>query len=73
VAVFVGGLGVGALLRRRRRRAPAGPESSPAEELRTKLAESRAAETPEAGVDGDLDARRREVHDKARQSLDELG
>jgi hypothetical protein len=70
MAVFVGGLGLAALLRRRR----ATPvESSPADELRSKLAESRAAEEPEAGPEGDLDARRREVHEKARQSLDELG
>ena len=46
LAVFAGGLGIGALLRRRRRRSvPAvEPESSLAEELRSKLAESRAAE-----------------------------
>ena len=81
LAAFVGGLGLGALLRRRRR-----PISAPvvvdtdslAEELRAKLAESRAA--PDAPVvdepaapPSDLDSRRRDVHDRARQALDELG
>jgi hypothetical protein len=80
-AVFIGGLGFGALLRRRRRTAPeAAPADtdSLAEELRAKLAESRVApeepvaEEPAAAVPGDLDSRRREVHDSARQALDEL-
>jgi hypothetical protein len=75
VAVVVSGLGLGALLRRRRHRhAAVQPDSSPAEELRSKLAASRVAETEEAKpVAGDLETRRREVHERARQSLDELG
>jgi hypothetical protein len=81
VAVFVGGLGFGALLRRRRRVVPAAVPAdtdSLAEELRAKLAESRvAAEQPVAeepvAEPSDLDARRRDVHDRARQALDELG
>jgi hypothetical protein len=82
LAVFVGGLGFGALLRRRKRVVPAVAPSdtdSLAEELRAKLAESRAAteepvvEEPAEGEPADLDARRRDVHDRARQALDELG
>ena len=79
LAVFAGGLGIGALLRRRRRRSvPAvEPESSLAEELRSKLAESRAAEAEAAAEpvpeETDLEARRREVHERTRQSIDELG
>jgi hypothetical protein len=82
LAVFVGGLGFGALLRRRKRAVPVAASSDTdtlAEELRAKLAESRAvAEEPvvEETVKeepADLDARRRDVHDRARQALDELG
>jgi hypothetical protein len=82
-ALFVGGLGLGALLRRRRRvvSAPATPDAdSLAEELRAKLAESRAtadepaAEEPALEEEpGDLDSRRRDVHERARKALDELG
>jgi hypothetical protein len=95
-AAFVGGLGLGAWLRRRRRAAPA-PVAAPAdtdalaEELRAKLAQSRvateepvaeAAPTPDEQVveaepvadePANLDSRRRDVHDRARQALDELG
>jgi hypothetical protein len=82
LAVAAGGLGFGALLRRRRRKAvEAGPD--PATELRTKLAESRAIvderDVDEAGQttvdrapDPDPDARRRDVHARAREALDEL-
>ena len=81
-AVFIGGLGFGALLRRRRRTvsATAPPDTeSLAEELRAKLAESRAtseepaAQEPALAEPSDLDSRRRDVHDRARQALDELG
>jgi hypothetical protein len=81
MAVFVGGLGFGALLRRRKRAVPlpAGADTdSLAEELRAKLAESRVT-TEEPVADqpvaepSDLDTRRRDVHDRARQALDELG
>lgn len=62
-----------ALLRRRRGAAP------PVDELRAKLAESRTAAEPPAApavpepepVD-DVDARRAEVHERARRSIDEL-
>ena len=74
-------IGVALLLRRRRRRSapvPAPVETSLADELRTRLAESRAAEAdvreePVARVEGELDDRRRDVHEAARRSLDELG
>jgi hypothetical protein len=75
-AVFVGGLGLGALLRRSRKPVPepaAADTDSLAEELRVKLAESRAVvEEPVVDEPADVDARRRDVHDRARQALDEL-
>jgi hypothetical protein len=82
LAVAAGGLGVGALLRRRRRKA-VDAEPDPAEELRTKLAESRTIvgerEVDEAGEttvdqapDPDPDARRKDVHARAREAIDEL-
>jgi len=62
-----------------RHRKPAEPD--PAEELRVKLAQAREAddreefEAGEKPVDEvpDVDARRREVHDRARQQIDEIG
>jgi hypothetical protein len=83
LAVAAGGLGLGALLRRRRRKA-ADDEPDPADELRTKLAESRTIaddrDVDEAGQttvdqapDPDPDARRKDVHARAREALDELG
>ena len=85
----VGALGLGALWRRRRsRRTPDGlpvaTEPDPAEELRAKLAESKAAtvdeddgaEKPVAtegnGTPMDPEVRRRAVHDRARSSIDDL-
>ena len=77
LALLLGGFGLGAYLRSRRRRAEL--EYSPADELRSKLAESRTAEdTPpeepasERGLEGDLDERRREVHERARGAIDDL-
>ncbi len=78
LAVVAGGLGIGALLRRRRRRQRTAIETEPslADELREKLAESHAAESetaePPAPEESDLEGRRRDVHERARQSLDEL-
>jgi hypothetical protein len=60
---------------RRRRRTHLEPEYSPADELKAKLAESRADEdepTEEPVLEADLNVRRREVHERARGSLDEL-
>jgi len=79
LALVAGGLGLGALLSRRRRRPLSTAEPSPADELRERLAESRAAEVehapdpapagePEPGVAD----RRREVHERARGAIDEL-
>ncbi len=80
VALFAGGLGIGALLSRRRRRPALGP--SPADELRSRLAESKtlvdereqfeAGETPVDQVP-DVHSRRADVHERARQAIDELG
>jgi hypothetical protein len=61
-----------------RRQKPLQPD--PADELRAKLAEAREAddreefEAGEKPVDEapDVDARRRAVHDQARQTIDEL-
>jgi hypothetical protein len=80
------GLAVGALAfwrwsLRRRKPAPGPPPSGdPAEELKRKLAESRAEEStgapePEpasAEPQESLDERRRAVHDKARQTIDDM-
>jgi hypothetical protein len=83
VVAVAGALGLGAWWRRRRRHEPElepavdlGPD--PAGELRAKLAESRTVEDgPEpvgAGEESPTDpqARRRDVHAKARASIDEL-
>ena len=75
-------IGLALLLRRRRLRSAA--ESAPvegslADELRERLAESRAAEAaaaeeePAAAPESELDERRRDVHEAARRSIDELG
>ena len=70
VAVAVGGLGLGALLRRRLRQ-PSGPEEHAAE-LRERLAESRAAEAAATSQPDDVDGRRRDLHERTRRSIDEL-
>ena len=72
VALLLGGLGIRALLRRRPE--PLGP--SPADDLRARLAESRAtveaqaedAAEPEPTVDD----RRADVHARARRAIDDL-
>ena len=73
IALLLGGFGLGAYLRRRRRR-QAEPEYSPADELRSKLAETRTAEEPEPehGLKTELEERRREVHERARAAIDDL-
>ena len=62
-----------------RRRVPVAlpaPAVDPADELRRKLDETRAAEPvdPDGGDSpvADLDARRREVHERARAAVDEM-
>jgi hypothetical protein len=77
------GLGIAALIRSWRRKPTlAEPVNSLASELREKLAASRAAEAQteesaeepaaEPALETDLDVRRREVHERARGSIDEL-
>ena len=48
--------------------------ASPADDLKAKLAESRSVEEPVAPAvdDPDVDARRADVHARARQAMDEL-
>jgi hypothetical protein len=71
LALVAGGLGLGALIRRRSRRAP---EPSHADDLRAKLAESKAQETAAAPAEPQtVEERRAEVHEQARQAMDDLG
>ena len=73
LALLIGGLGLRALLLRRRASDPA---VSPADDLRRRLADARAtaeeqveeADSPETTVDD----RRADVHAKARRAIDEL-
>ena len=73
LALLLGGLGLRALLRRHR---PVPALETPADDLRQKLAETRAtaedqfdeADAPETSVDD----RRADVHARARQTIDEL-
>ncbi len=74
LALVAGVFGVRALLRRRRRTEP------PVDALRAKLAESRTPDAPaespmpepEPESVDDVAARRAEVHEQARRSIDEL-
>jgi hypothetical protein len=73
-ALLLGGFGAAAWWQRRRRRTALLEESSPADELRARLAETRGASEPEPDAAPELDpeSRRRAVHEQARQRLDEL-
>jgi hypothetical protein len=67
-AVAAGALGIRALLRRRHRPPAAEP---PVDELREKLAQSKVVpDEPEAPTD--VEARRADVHERARKAIDEL-
>jgi hypothetical protein len=72
LALLAGGLGLRALLRRRRHAPVEAP--SPADDLKAKLAATRADDEPAVGEDPepDLDARRADVHARARQAMDYL-
>jgi hypothetical protein len=73
LALVAGGLGLRALLRRRSRPALS---PSPAEDLRAKLAETKAQEAPpepEPAQPETVEDRRADVHSKARQAIDDLG
>jgi len=74
VAVVLGAVGITAWLRRRRH---VEPEPSPADDLRARLAETKAE--PEAAPERapeppaeDVATRRADVHDRARQAMAEL-
>jgi hypothetical protein len=62
--------------RRRPRVAPPVAARDPADELKAKLAEARAgdeqAPDPDPDPDPDVDSRRRSVHDRAREAIDEM-
>lgn len=62
-----------AVNRRKAAPEPVAVEVDPAQELRAKLAESRAEPEPEAeAAPDDPDARRRDVHEQARAAIDEM-
>jgi hypothetical protein len=69
LALLLGGLGLRALLKRRAAPALDGP--SPADELRAKLAATKEPDPEPEPVD-DVDARRADVHARARAALDDL-
>jgi hypothetical protein len=78
LALVVGAFGLRALLRRRSHPVVYGGAVSPAEELRTRLAESRTAAPeaeatePSAVDEPDVAERRADVHNRARGAIDEL-
>jgi hypothetical protein len=72
-ALIAGGLGLRVLLRRRARPAVVSEAvvAEPADELRAKLAETRADDAPPS-ANGSVDSRREDVHERARRAIDEL-
>jgi hypothetical protein len=73
LALVAGGLGLRALLRRRSRPLLS---PSPAEDLRAKLAQTKASEpepAPGSAQPETVEGRRADVHAKARQAIDDLG
>jgi hypothetical protein len=71
LALVAGGLGLRAILRRRSRPAHS---HDPAEDLRAKLAQTKAPEPePAAPQPETVEGRRADVHAKARQAIDDLG
>jgi hypothetical protein len=70
LVLLAGGLGLRAILRRRRpERLPA---PSPAEGLRAKLDETKVVEPEPEAASPDEDARRADVHARARTAIEEL-
>jgi hypothetical protein len=72
-----GGVAAARIFRRAPMPAPVGREPDPADALRAKLAETKAAQAePEAPPaeepEGDPDARRRAVHERGRAAVDEM-
>ena len=75
LTAWLAGLAGGvALLRlfRRQQPAPAAPEPDPADVLKAKLAESRAAEPETEAEPTDVEGRRASVHEQARKAIDEM-
>jgi hypothetical protein len=72
VALLVGGFGLGAWFTRSRQKQSPVAEASPADELRARLAETKATAAPEAEAEADPETRRRELHDRTRAQIDEL-
>lgn len=75
LALVAGGLGLRALLKRRSRPALS---PDPAEDLRARLAQTKAQEAdvqepPETPRTETVEVRRADVHAKARQAIDDLG
>jgi hypothetical protein len=73
LALVAGGLGLRALWKRRSRPALS---PDPAEDLRAKLAQTKAQESepePQEEQPETVEDRRADVHAKARQAIDDLG
>ena len=61
------------VFRRRPRVDPPVAARDPADELKAKLAEARAGDATGSRVpEADVEARRRSVHDRAREAIDEM-
>ena len=74
LAGLAGGAAAYRVFRRRPRVAAPVAARDPADELKAKLAEARAGDAPlpESDPKADVDSRRRSVHDRAREAIDEM-
>lgn len=72
LAGFAGGAAVYRVFRRRPHVDPPAAARDPVDELKAKLAETRAGDEQAPDPDPDVDARRRSVHDRAREAIDEM-
>jgi len=74
LAGLAGGAAVYRVFRRQPRVDPPVAARDPADELKAKLAEARAGDAtpPEPESEPDVEARRRSVHDRAREAIDEM-